>query len=353
MKIALIGPPTAGKTTLFEAIAPGGSTAARKGALGSNAVVKVPDPHVDRLTEIYKPKKTIHATVEFIDLPGLPTAGSGGDQRTRILSAARDAEALIEVAGLFDFGAGPRDLAAAEAELDGLRTEMALADLEIIEKRLDKLATQIQRKSGDPEQDKREHALLERLREAIENGALGAIDFSPEQEKIFRAYQFLAAKPRLTVYNLDETQFADTALRAQIESSGPNVIATCATLEQEIAQLSAEEQTEFLAEYGLTEPTSGRVVRACYHLLDLISFYTVGEDEVRAWTIQRGDTAVTAAGKIHSDIARGFIRAEVISYEDVIEHGDFKGAKAAGKMRLEGKEYEILPDHIVHFRFSV
>lgn len=348
MKIGIVGFPRSGKTTVFNALtgldaSVGFGGDASRPNLGT---IKVPDERIDRLSEIFSPKKTTYGEVVFVDYPGRPDASNAIDRST--IAQMRDADALVQVVRAFEDTAADR-AANPQGDIDGFATELILADLEIVEKRLDRL-----RKEKGRE---KERALLERCREALESEQpLRRIEFSELEERELAGFGFLSRLPLLVLVNVDEAD-AGAALAPQIgallERNGTIGLALSAKVEMEIAGLDEMDRGAFLADLGLQAPARDRFVRAAYGLLDLISFLTSGEDEVRAWPIRKGTAAVRAAGKIHSDIERGFIRAEVVAYDDFIELGSDAKCRDAGKLRLEGKDYQVRDGDIIHFRFNV
>src|SRR5262245_21172738 len=346
MRVGLTGFPASGKTTVFRALT--GLQGGPGGAGVNLGVIKVPDARVDRLAEIHRPRKTTYAEVTFIDFPPVHTAG----QRRSVLDPAtvaqlRDADALVEVVRGFPdvTGAPPTPV----ADLDAFAAELVLAHLALIEKRLDRV-----RKERGHE---RERALLERLVPDLEAGKpLRTAALAAEERSQLAGFAFLSLRPLLVVLNVAETEAAaslpaEVAARARAE--GAEAMALSARLEAEIAELDPSDREAFLADVGLAESARARFIRASYALLDLVSFLTTGEDECRAWPIRRGTTALRAAGKIHSDIERGFIRAEVVAYDDFVRLGSEARCREAGKLRLEGKDYVVKDGDIVHFRFAV
>jgi ribosome-binding ATPase len=349
MKVGIVGFPQAGKTTIFNALTGlkaeiGGYGEAGKTNMG---VIKVPDERVDRLAQIFSPKKITYAEIVFADF--VPQAGRDrAALSASTIAQIRDAEAFaLVLRGFTDPASGDapapvRDLAAFEAEL-------ILADLAVIEKRLERL----KKEKGK----EREQKLLEAAQQTLESEKpLRAVEWSREDQASMAGFGFISRKPLLVVLNVAEDAAAQplpAELQAALEANGLQGIPLSGSIEAEIAGLGAEDRLAFLADIGLTETAGARFVRAAYALLDQISFLTSGEDEVRAWTIRRGTTAVRAAGKIHSDIERGFIRAEVTHYEDFIHYGSDAKCREAGKLRLEGKEYVVRDGDIVHFRFNV
>jgi ribosome-binding ATPase len=343
MKIGLVGYPGSGKSTVFGALT-GLDVATGYGAGKANlGAVKVPDARVDALSKLYEPKKTTYAEITFSDLG----AGKGEGLDRAALVAMRNVDALCQVLRAFPDAAGepgdPLD------ELTGLETETLLADLELVEQRVAKLA----KDRSNP----RELALLERVKEALESErAVRSLDLSEEEQKSLAGYALLTAKPLLLVLNVGEGDVAAPApalLANAAAERGLGLVVLSARVEMDIAQLDASEQGEFLASIGLVEPAVNRFIRAAFALIDLISMLTAGPDECRAWPVPRGTLAPRAAGKIHSDIERGFIRAEVIRCDDLLNHGSEAKCKDAGALRIEGKEYVIQDGDVVHFRFNV
>ena len=357
MQVALIGLAQSGKGTLFSAVT-GGQVHAGAGSAhqADQAVVKVPDDRVEKLGEIYEPKKVTHATMEFVDLPGLSFVEEGHRQEARrIVAAARQAAMLVVVLRGFesDSVAKYRDRVDPAKDLDELNNELMLADLEMIENRIGKLRVSITRPSPHVEQDKRELAILERCQEATEElQPLSEVIQGPEEEKLLRSFGFLSMKPVLVVVNVGEDQVGAEVKLASEQAAG-EVMSLSAQLEAELAVLDEQERAEFMEDLGVKEIARDRLVKKCYEQLNLISFLTYGADEVRAWTIPAGCPAVEAAGQIHSDIQRGFIRAETVHWDDFIAAGDMKAAKAAGKVRLEGKTYAVQDGDMITFRFNV
>ena len=343
MKIGLVGYPGSGKSTVFGALT-GLDVATGYGAGKANlGAVKVPDARVDALAKLYEPKKITYAEITFSDLG----AGKGEGLDRAALVAMRNVDALCQVLRAFPDAAGaPGDPL---AELTGLETETLLADLELVEQRVAKLT----KDRSNP----RELALLERVQEELGNErAVRSLDLTEEEQKSLAGYALLTAKPLLLVLNVaegDVAKPAPEALACAAVERGLGLIVLSAQVEMDIAQLDASEQGEFLASIGLSEPAVNRFIQAAFALIDLISMLTAGPDECRAWPVPRGTLAPRAAGKIHSDIERGFIRAEVIRCEDLLKHGSEAKCKDAGALRIEGKEYVIQDGDVVHFRFNV
>jgi GTP-binding protein YchF len=308
--------------------------------------IKVPDPRIDALAAIYKPRKKTYAEMLFVDLPGPRGKGSGLNAES--IKALGDADAFCLV--LRSFSEADVSLPDPLQQLRDFDSELVLADLGLVEKRLDRLRK-------EHAQTGAEYHELARLGEHLEAGRpLRTMKWSDAEEKNMAHFQFLSRRPMLIGVNLAEGDVAQPPapeLIAEAKQRGADTLSFSAAVEAEIAQLEPRDQGEFLASLGLTEPARVRFIRAAYKLLDLISFFTVGEDEVKAWTIRRGDRAPRAAGRIHSDLERGFIRAEVIHYADFMSSGSEAKARHEGKLRLEGKEYVVLDGDIVNFRFAV
>jgi ribosome-binding ATPase len=357
MKIGLIGLPKSGKTTLFNLLT-GSSVPTSRYETGRTelhaGVARVPDPRVDRLTELFRPRKTTYATFEVADLAGIAKGERGGLEAAEF----RNADALLHVVrGFVDETRGAADPRRDILDLD---TELILADLEVVDRRLERLEVSIRRQRKDAEV--REQALLLRLKESLESETpLRALPLTDEDVKLARGFTFLSQKPILHCLNLDEKAIADGP--HVVERFGLGEVAArshtrigwvSAVIEAEVAQLAGDEQQAFLADLGLEEPAIRRVLRECFALLGLISFFTVGEDEVRAWPIPEGTRAQDAAGTVHSDIARGFIRAEVNGYDELVAaEGSFAQLRGQGQLRLEGKDYVVRDGEVCHFRFNV
>lgn len=345
MKLGIIGLAQSGKTTVFEALTRNSAQGAHKGE-SRIGTIRVPDERIDILSRMYTPRKTIYATVEYF-LPGIQGAvREGGGKEQSLWNQTRDCDALIHVVRNFSgYGFEPPTPAADVAALD---QELVLADLVVVEKRLERLELDQKRgKKADPE----ELALLKGCHEQLEKEIPLRLSQALATAPQLRGFAFLSAKPMLVLYNNedDDDAFPDSPGAAEKE----NCMVMRAKLEQELAQMSAEEAAEFLAEFEIAESAMDRVIKKSYDLLGLISFFTVGEDEVRAWTIRRGTVALDAADVIHSDIKKGFIRAEVLAYRDLMAAGSYAAARKQGTVRLEGKTYEMQDGDIVNFRFNV
>jgi len=347
MKVGIVGFPRAGKTTVFNALTGlhaqvGGYGDPSKPNLGT---IKVPDARIDRLTEIFAPKKTTYAEMVFVDFPG-GERGGVLDQTT--LVQMRDADALVQVVRGFTDPVS-QDAADAARDIEGFKGELLLADLAILEKRLERL-----KKEKGKEQ---EAELVARCKAALDaETPLRHISLTPAEERTLSGFGMLSRLPLMVLVNVAEDDAAaplSAAAQARAEADGVPALALCAQIEAEIASLDAADRAAFLADLGVAESARARFIQAAYALLDLISFLTSGEDEVRAWPIRRGTPAVRAAGKIHSDIERGFIRAEVVAFDDFARLGSEAKCREAGKLRLEGKDYVVQDGDIIHFRFNV
>ncbi len=342
MKIGLVGYPGSGKTTVFSALTGLEVETGYGGSKGHLGTVKVPDPRVDALATLYQPKKTTYAEVTFTDLAG----GHEGLDRA-VLNQMRPLDALCQVVRAFPDAAG--DAPDPLGEIRGLRTETILADLEVAENRIERL-----RKDRSAPG---ELALLERLAGELENErALRDVELSAEEQRMVAGFTFLSQKPLLLVLNVPEDRVEAPPPPEVVKAAEENhlgLVVLSAQVEMEIAQMEPADQAEFLASLGLAEPASHRFIRAAYELCDLIAMLTAGPDECRSWPVARGTPAPRAAGKIHSDIERGFIRAEVVAYGDLVALGSEAKCRDAGKLRVEGKNYVIEDGDVVHFRFNV
>ncbi|MDK2970743.1 MAG: ribosome-binding ATPase [Candidatus Sumerlaeota bacterium] len=356
MEIGLIGLPGSGKTTIFNALTGQAAATAPSGRIEANqAVVAVPDPRVDKLAEIFDPKKTTHATIHYVDIVGLQvTEGSGLPTQALVLLGTT--EMLLVVLRGFDGGLGTPDPA---GDAESIDLEMTVSDLQKVENRFERIQKQIQRVAG-AERDalKLELQALEKAKGPLEAGqALRELDFTDEERKAIRGFQFLTLKPALYLVNTESVeQAADPASIAPLQdrAARPNTgaAALAGEIEQEIAQLPPEDRAEFLATYGIEKPGSDRIIKATYDLLGMMSFLTAGKDEVRAWTVRRGASAPEAAGVIHTDFQKGFIRAEVASFDALSRLGTMKACRENGELRTEGKGYIMQDGDVVEFLFS-
>jgi len=357
MRIGLFGFPLTGKTTLFRLLT--GSTAqAHAHGEALVGVTRVPDLRLERLAEMYNPKKKTPATIEYIDLAGVE---KGEAARALPLDRLRAADALAHVVRAFEDEALPHSEGSIDPARDvaTMETEFILADHSVVEKRIEKLELQL-RKTRDDE-DKKELALLRRCLEALERETpLRDLELGEDEHKRLRGYTFLSLKPLLVVINAGEDDAARLDEGAAAFGLGhlagkkaTEVVALSARIEAEIAELEPGDAAAFRADLGIREPALDRKIRASYALLGRISFFTVGEDECRAWTIRAGTPARRAASAIHSDIERGFIRAEMIAYRDLIEAGTWAAGRERGTLRLEGKDYVVQDGDVINFRFNV
>jgi GTP-binding protein YchF len=357
MHIGIIGLPGSGKTTVFQTMTQSDRSGSRGGGKADMRIVPVPDTRLQVLTDMYHPKKTTPATIEFVD--PLIVGQSGVQYVESLIPLMRDADALAHVVRAFDNPAVPHadgDVSPVR-DFDRLNNELLLADLAVIEKRVERLAKDM-KKIKAPELAS-EYALLQRCQETLEEARpLRRLPFTDEEQKRLRGFGLLSHKPQLVVLNLDETAIDSereqlAQFTTHLDDPGLEVIPVYGSIESEIAQLDADEAQAFLDDLGLPQTGLSRFIRASYHLLNLCSFFTAGDPEVRAWTIAQGTPAQQAAGVIHSDLARGFIRAEVTHYDDLIAYGSTAKARDAGKLRLEGKEYPVQDGDVMLIRFNV
>jgi ribosome-binding ATPase len=363
MHISIIGLPNSTKTTVFNALTRGDleTTAFSSGVFTVHtATVDVPDPRVDLLTQMFKPRKTIYAQVTYSDLAGLAKGVSQGGLSGPLLNTLSQSDALCHVVRAFDDPDVPHSEGSVNPvrDVDVIDGELLLSDLIIVEKRIERLETQL-KKGADKlvrAANEAELVLIKRLHEHLEgNGLLRDMDLTATEEKMLRNYGLLTLKPMLILLNVgDGSPIEGVQALSGYQHKCTAVAALQGRLEMELAQMSPEEAAEFLAEYGISEPGLNRIIRVSYGLLGLQSFFTVGEDEVRAWTVPVGATAVEAAGVIHTDLARGFIRAEVIAYDAMIAaDGNTATLRQHGQLRLEGKEYLVKDGDILNIRFNV
>jgi ribosome-binding ATPase len=357
LRIGIVGLPQVGKTTLFRIL-----TRAH-GDLGSGkpethvGVVHVPDPRLDRLIEMYQPKKNVYASVEYVDTPGsvIDLARTGSQAQT-----LREIAALAHVVRAFEDDAIPAPGGSLDPrrDIENVELEFILSDLGQVEKRLERLEKDV-KKQKNPALEKERDVLITCKAKLETQVPLREAGLTEDQERTIRGFTFLSLKPVLYVLNLGEkdasrAEAAEGFAREAGLKQRPHtaVAAICGKVEAELAELPDSEAAEFLGSYGLRESAVARLIRASYTLLGLISFFTVGEDECRAWTIRSGSTALDAAGEIHSDIQRGFIRAEVVRYEDLMAAGSLAEARTHAQLRLEGKDYVVRDGEVVHFRHS-
>ncbi len=370
MRVGIVGLPLVGKTTIFNLLTRGDvDTSSWGGGRGEAhiGVAQVPDDRLERLAEIFKPKKVAHATIEYVDLPGLARgegkaalAGQAQDM-TSYLNNLKNVDALVHVVRAFE----DANVLHSEGTVDPRRDvglfelEMMFSDLAIVERRLERLAKDLKKiRSADLEL---ENAALERLKAALEREQpLREIELTPEETKRIKGFTFLSAKPLLLVLNLGDADAGkigkvveEFGLQKQGSARGVGITAVCGKIEAEIAALPPEEARPFMEDLGLAASGLARIIHESYSLLGLISFYTAGDPEVRAWTIPKGTAAQQAAGVIHTDFERGFIKAEVVSYEDMVELGSFQAARGKGVLRLEGKDYVVREGDVILFRFNL
>jgi len=369
MKVGIVGLPQVGKTTIFKLLTQGrvdtsswGSS--REAHIG---IAHVPDSRLDKLAEVVKPKKTTYAAIEYVDLPGL-SRGEGkaalegqGKEMAAYLNSLKNIDCLLHVVRGFDDPNIPHSEGSVDPQRDiGLfELEMIFSDLAIVEKRLERLSKDLKKaKSAELEM---ENEVLQRFKIALESEQpLRELELTPEEEKRVRGFTFLTAKPILIAVNVGDRDACKIAnvveafsLQKRASMRNVGITAVCGKIESEIAALPLEDAQMFMEDLGITGSALGRIIQKSYDLLGVFSFYTAGEPEARAWTIPRDTTAVHAAGAIHTDIEKGFIKAEVVSFDDMVELGSFPAAKSKGVLRLEGKEYRVREGDVILFRFNL
>lgn len=349
MQVGFLGLPGAGKSTLFHAVHGNGQVPSGRPQEPRSAVVRVPDPRVEHLSQLFHPRKTTLAEIVFVD----PARGRGdepaGTVPESVLESVRGMDLLVLVVRAFEAPEVPRQPGSASAaeDLQRLEEELILRDLERVEKRLQRL-----QKEGKKAESAAERQLLEKLRSFLEEErSLREASWSDDEAARMRGFQFLSLKPALVVMNVDEEALMHPSSEEE-PRKGRRTLTLSARIEQELAELEPEEQQEFLKQLGLHAPARDVFVRSAFELLDLLSFFTVGEDEVRAWPVRRGSTAPVAAGRIHSDLQKGFIRAEVIHYDEFVRVGSLPAARSQGLLRLEGKQYVLQDGDIMHVRHA-
>ncbi|NPV78816.1 MAG: redox-regulated ATPase YchF [Firmicutes bacterium] len=365
MQVAIVGPPLSGKTTLSNLLAgnSGDQPYGKEMRPGRQDVAirmaKVPDERIDFFSNMFKPRKTTYAQIQITDVPGLSASTNGSKADcSRFLSYLRTVDAFIYVIRAFGNvpGALPIDYEIDPiSEIESLNLNLILADLQVAQNRIERLEHSRKRNADE----EAELELLQRAKPLLEEGKRLDRLLTPEEKHNLRGYAFLTLKPIVIVVNLSEDQFLEHSypgkekLKAYLAEHDIPLIELSAKIEAEIQELPGEEQKVFLQEYGITEPAIGQLSKKVYQVLGLISFFTVGEDEVKAWPIQDGTTAKKAAGKVHSDIERGFIRAEVVSFEDLKNAGSVAAVRSGGVYRLEGKDYIVKDGDIMNFRFNI
>jgi GTP-binding protein YchF len=355
MEIGILGLASSGKSTVF-ALLTGQSGGGRRD-VAATAMASVPDPRLDTLSAMYEPRKTTPASIRYVDVPGIPA--EPGRESTLSIPEMRTMDVLMVVVRDFENDAVPHPMTTIDPVRDLARIdeELVLQDLMVVEKRIERLRRDLARRRA-PDLE-REMQILERCRGCLEEGrALREESWSADEEKRLRGFTFLSLKPMLVVVNLDESRVAGSPFAAPAwsgwrERPRMGFSSVSAALERELSDLDGEDADAFMADLGLTDRALDRIIRSSYELLGLISFFTVGEDECRAWSIRRGTPAVQAARAIHSDIERGFIRAEVVPWDVLVEAGSLTECRTRGSLRLEGKTYEVADGEVVHFRFNV
>jgi len=369
MKIGIVGLPQVGKTTIFSLLTQGRIDTSSWGNVREAhvGIAEVPDKRLDRLAGLVKPKKITYASIEYVDLPGI-SRGEGkaalqgqGRDRGPYLNSLKGADTLLHIVRAFDDPNIPHIEGSVDPkrDIELFEIEMIFSDLAIIEKRLERLVKDLKKiKSKDLEL---EHEVLLRFKEALESERpLRELELTPEEEKRVKGFTFLSAKPLLLVVNIADRNSGkidhvveEYGLQKQAEMCKVGITAVCGKIESEIAALSPDDAAMFMEDLGLEGSAVDRIIQSSYGLLGVFSFYTAGDPEVRAWTIPSGTTAARAAGAIHTDFEKGFIKAEVVSFEEMMELGSFQSAKGRGVLRLEGRDYKVQPGDVILFRFNL
>ena len=363
MKAGFMGLPSSGKTTIFDTLTglhrQVGFAGAHKGA--DNVSVRVPDERLDYLCKIRRPKKCINAHINIVDVPGIEPESetartADAASRAERLGTLRETDALLAVLRAFGNDNVPHIHGSIDPlrDLEEIEVILLLADLDLVERRIEKLRVSVNKPTRTQETEKEELHILEKIHPALSEGKpISTVHLNPEEEKQVRGFRFLTQKPRLAVVNIDEAQSPEDPAFAAIKARASNPIFVRGQLEMELSQLDEADRKTFMQDMGITATAQERLLKSCYALLGLRTFFTLGEDEVRAWTVTAGETAIIAAGRIHTDFAQGFIRAEVMRFDDYKAcGGSEKEVKAKNLMRLEGKDYEVKDGDIMTIRFS-
>ena len=356
MRLGLVGFPQSGRTALFAALAgprSGDGAHAGRPDRAQRAVLEVADHRLERVREIYGSARAVPASVEVEDLPALAPPGSSASSADgRVLAEMRNCDALVLVIRAFENDLVPHHRAepAPLEDIADLESELLLADLDIASRRVERIRKDLRKPTPEKDLLEAELAVLERCVEVLEAGrTVSEVELRPDEEKLLRSFQFLTRKPRVVVFNVNEGSLGEPAPALD---AVPGAVRLCAALERDLAELEEADRADFMQEYRVGELSAPRVVRSAMEALETVTFFTAAEKEARAWTLRRGETALDAAGKVHSDMARGFIRAEVIPFDELDAAGSLKEARARGRVRLEGKEYVVQDGDVLFIRFS-